>query len=314
MGEVIVGSEEVARGTVTRHELQRWYRPLYQDVYVPKQSTPTLRDRTIGAWLWSHRRATIAGVAASALHGAYWVEGVASIELNWRRSRSHPGLIVREEYLPNDERTRVARLPVTTPARTAYDLGRHLPRGEALARMDALTRAMPFSAEDVLLIAKRHGPARGVRQLRELLPLVDGGAASPKETWLRLLLIDAGFPKPTTQIPAVEGRGQLVRMLDMGWENFMVAAEYDGDQHRTDRPQYVKDLRVHAKLVRLGWIVVRVIKEDRAADIIQHVHEALTSRGWKGQARKRSRRSSATSSSSSGAKSPTTFDSSRSAS
>lgn len=27
-------------------------------------------------------------------------------------------------------------LPVTTPARTAYDLGRHLPRGQALARMD----------------------------------------------------------------------------------------------------------------------------------------------------------------------------------
>jgi hypothetical protein len=97
--------------------------------------------------------------------------------------------------------------------------------------------ATPFSAEDVLLIAKRHHGARGTRQLRELLPLVDGGAASPKETWLRLLLIDAGFPKPTTQIPAVEDHGRLVRMLDLGWEDFMVAAEYDGDQHRTNRDQ-----------------------------------------------------------------------------
>ena len=46
--------------------------------------------------------------------------------------------------------------------------------------------------------------------------LRDGGAASPKETWLRLLFIDAGLPRPTTQIPAVREHGRLVRMLDMG--------------------------------------------------------------------------------------------------
>jgi hypothetical protein len=96
-----------------------------------------------------------------------------------------------------------------------------------------------------------------LRQLRELLPLVDGGAASPKETWLRLLFIDAGLPRPTTQIPVVDERGRLVRMLDMGWEDFMVGAEYDGDQHRTNRKQYVKDLRVWPKLERMGWNVTR---------------------------------------------------------
>jgi hypothetical protein len=90
-----------------------------------------------------------------------------------------------------------------------------------------------------------------VRRLKEVLPLVDGGAASPKETWLRLLLIDAGLPKPTTQIPVYEG-GVLIGFLDMGWEDFKVAAEYDGDQHRTDRKQYVKDQRRHPKLESLG--------------------------------------------------------------
>jgi hypothetical protein len=38
----------------------------------------------------------------------------------------------------------VKRLPVTSVARTAFDLGRHLPRGQALARLDALMRAAPF--------------------------------------------------------------------------------------------------------------------------------------------------------------------------
>ena len=141
-------------------------------------------------------------------------------------------------------------------------------------------RATPFSIEDVLLITKRHEGARGVRQLRSLLPLVDGGAASPKETWLRLLLIDAGLPKPTTQIP-VNDRWELVGLLDMGWEQFKVAAEYDGDQHRTDRRQYVKDIRRIPKLERRGWLVIRVIAEDHEDDIISRVHRALTSRGWK---------------------------------
>jgi hypothetical protein len=41
------------------------------------------------------------------------------------------------------------------------------------------------------------------------------------------LFIDAGLARPTTQIPVVEEHGRLVRMLDMGWEDFMVGAEYE---------------------------------------------------------------------------------------
>jgi hypothetical protein len=175
-------------------------------------------------------------------------------------------------------------LPVTTSARTAYDLGRHLPRGKAIARMDALARATSFSAEDVLLIAKRHHGARGSRRLRAALPLVDAGAASPKESWLRLLLIDAGLPAPTTQIPVrspVNGRYWPFAFLDMGWEDYRVSAEYDGDQHRTDRPQYVRDHRRQRKLERLGWINIRVINEDAPADVIDRARTALLSRGWR---------------------------------
>ena len=129
--------------------------------------------------------------------------------------------------------------------------------------------------------AQRYPGARGLKSLRTVLPLVDGGAASPRETRLRLLLVDAGLPRPTTQIPVVEGRGRLVRVLDMGWEDFMVGAEYDGDQHRTDRPQYAKDVRVKRKLANLGWNVTYVIKEDRPDEIVQSVWDALVSRGWR---------------------------------
>jgi hypothetical protein len=238
------------------------------------------------------------------LHGALWVDDNVSVELIWSNTRPPRGIIARSECIADDEVTRVAGIPVTTPVRTAFDLGRHLPRGQAVARLDALMRATPFSIEDVWLLAKRYRGARGLRRLSAALPLVDGGAASPKETWLRLLLIDAGLPVPTTQIPVNEG-WKLVAVLDMGWEELKVAAEYDGDQHRADRGQYVKDMRRLPKLERMGWIVIRVIAEDQPVDIVARVRDALA---------RRSRRSVATSSSSNGASSPTTRESSRSAS
>lgn len=281
MGEVFIGSEAIAAGLVTRQELRRWHQPVYRGIYRARGVAPSLRDRATAAWLASNRRGVIAGAAASALHGAQWVDDDIPIELIAPRARRQPGLIVRDEALADDEVTWVGRLPVTTRVRTAFDLGRHLPRGEAIARLDSLMRAQVFSVEDVLLLAERYRGARGLKALRARLPLVDGGAASPRETWLRLLYIDAGLPRPTTQIPIVEGRGKLVRWADMGWEEFMVVSEYDGDHHRTNRKAYTKDIRSLRKARSLGWIVDQVIKEDRPAEIVERARSALVSRGWK---------------------------------
>ncbi len=270
----------IGTGDATRHELHRWYRPVFPGVYAPRERALSLRDRTTAAWLWSRRRGVIAGVAASALHGAQWVDDDIPIELIWSNTRPPSGLVARDEILNADEVTRAVGLPVTTLARTAYDLGRHLPRGQALARLDALMRATRFSVQDASLLAKRHPGARDLRRLRAALPLVDGGAASPKETWLRLLLIDAGFPVPETQIP-VQVSWRPVGVLDMGWRTYQVAAEYDGDQHRTDRRQYVHDQWRLRKLEALGWSVIRVIAEDRPDDIVQRVRAALLAKGWR---------------------------------
>ena len=42
-----------------------------------------------------------------------------------------------------------------------------------------------------------------------------------------------------------------------------MAVEYDGDHHRKDRRQYVKDIARLRMLEALGWIVIRVIAEDK---------------------------------------------------
>lgn len=108
MGEVFIGSEAVAHSKLTEHELRRWHRSILRDVYVPRQRQPSLRDRTVGAWLLSRRRGVIAGVGASALHGARWVDDDSPVELIAPGARSHRGLIVRNEALADDEITQVA--------------------------------------------------------------------------------------------------------------------------------------------------------------------------------------------------------------
>ncbi len=130
-------------------------------------------------------------------------------------------------------------MAVTTPQRTAFDLGRFLRRDAAVAHLDALARATGLASEHVLPLADMYKGARGIRRLRTAIDLMDAGAQSPKETSLRLLLIDAGYPRPQTQIPVLDDRGVPIAFLDMGWEDMMVAVEYDGDQHRKDRKRYV---------------------------------------------------------------------------
>jgi hypothetical protein len=74
---------------------------------------------------------------------------------------------------------------------------------------------------------------------------------------------------------------QAVRVLDLGWEEFRVGSEYDGDVHRTNRRAYVKDLRLRPKVESLGWAVDHVIKEDRDDEIVSRATKLLRSRGWR---------------------------------
>lgn len=280
MSDVFIGSEAILQGRLSPYQLRSRFRSIYPDVYLSGYSPPSLRQRCEAAWLWSGRRGILAGLAAAALHGSKWIDDDEPVELIWRNPHPPAGVITRNQRLDGDEVTHVARLPVTTPARTAYDMARQLPRAKALVRLDALMHVTPFSVEEVLSLAKRYPGGRGLRRLRMVLPLVDGGSASPKETWLRLLLLDDGLPRPTTQIPVHES-WRLIGILDMGWEKYKVAVEYDGDQHRTDRWQYVRDQRRLRELEAMGWIIIRVIAEDRPVDVIRRVRQALAARGYR---------------------------------
>lgn len=264
-----IGSEALSTGLIRKHQLRSHYRALYPGIYLPRDiQKPTFRQRVEAAFLWARREAVIAGLTAARLHSAKWIGDELPIELVWRNTRAPAGVRAYALQLGAAETGVVAGLPVTTPARTAFDIGRRGPLGEAVARLDALGAATGVPAATVLALAERHPGARGLRQLKHALSLHDSGAQSPRETWLRLLVIEAGFPKPRTQISV--GR----YYLDMGWEDVKVAAEYDGDQHRTDRVQFAWDITRLEELADLGWLVVRVAANNRPADVVRRLRRA----------------------------------------
>jgi hypothetical protein len=278
MGTVFLGTEALARNEVTRGQLRWKYRRLYPDVYMPELAVPSLYANSVGAWLWSGRQATITGRAASAMHGAKWVDESSPIELLWRNDHPPDGIIARSDRFRDDEVALRDHLPVATPARTAYDLGRHLPRNDAVTHLDALSRATGLTASDVAPLLDRYRGARGIRRLTTAIDLMDGGGQSPKETELRLVLIDAGYPRPTTQIPVIDDAGYPFAYLDMGWEDVMIAVEYDGEQHRTSTKQWRWDVKRLRKVHDRGWLHIKVIAGDRHSDTLDRVARAWEAR------------------------------------
>jgi hypothetical protein len=274
-GEPFIGSEALACGKVSRHQLRTRYRAVFPNVYLAKDAQVSLALRISAAWLWSGRAATIVGAAASALHGAEWVPEDVPVELNHANTRPPHGVLTRRDALLDGETQTIDGRAVTTPERTAFDIGRRGAIRSAVVRLDALGRATGFKVDDVLRVAKCHPHSPGLRRLETALELVDPGAQSPRESYLRLLLIDAGLPRPQTQVPVLGMDGIPIAYLDLGWEEYMVAVEYDGDHHRTDRRQYVKDIRRLEMLERMGWIVVRVVAEDRPAATVRRVRDAI---------------------------------------
>lgn len=266
-----IGSEALAAGVMNRHELRTYYRAIMPNVYLDKRIEPSLQQRTTAAWLWSRQQAVIAGAAASALHGSRWIDQAAPIELIWRNARAPQRVITRADLLLDGETQVLNGLSVTTPERTAFDIGRRGALGRAVADLDALAAATHFKVRDVVELAANHRHVRGLRKLEAALELVDAGSQSPKETWLRLLLVEAGFPKPRTQIPVLGRDGFPRYFLDMGWEDILLAVEYDGDQHWTNPAQHASDVDRLEYLNRMGWTVVRVVSRHRPTDVIRRV-------------------------------------------
>ncbi|MGE5696556.1 MAG: hypothetical protein ACM4D3_15390 [Candidatus Sericytochromatia bacterium] len=276
------GWEAVDAGVLSVRELRRFYAQVYPSVYVPRGVELSASQRAKAAWLWSRRQGVAAGLSAAALLGTKWIEPGLPAQLIHSNSRAPQMLIVYDEQLPIDEIRVMGGMPVTTPARTAFDIGRRLSLTKGVQRIDALMNATDVKLSAIEAVIDKHPGARGLRQLRRTLELVDGGAESPYESLTRLLLIEAGFTQPETQIVVLDDWGRFVARIDMGWRKYLVGVDFEGAQHWTDPTQRNKDIERYWKLPKLGWNDIRLtsgILHNNPQEFLTRVGAALIARG-----------------------------------
>lgn len=150
---------------------------------------------------------------------------------------------------------------VTTPLRTALDLGCGLGRRRALGALDQFMRAHGVTRADLAGELPRYFRRRGVIQLRELIALADPRAESMRESWVRLEIHDAGLPVPEPQW-WIEIDGVPTYRLDLAYPRHKVVVEYDGEEfHRRTEEQRAHDCERRQWLRDHGWIVIVVDKD-----------------------------------------------------
>jgi len=150
---------------------------------------------------------------------------------------------------------------VTTPLRTACDLGRLLQRYQAIAALDSLARLGVFTPDELIAETTRFRRYRGVVQLRVLVLIVDPRSESPGESVLRLRWIDTGLPRPECQVEVPNDWGTSYR-IDIGLPELRFGAEYDGEEfhdgaqrsHDNQRRDWLRDER--------GWTIEVVRKAN----------------------------------------------------
>lgn len=245
-------------------------RRVLRGVYVRADLDDSIELRAMAASLVVGSSSVITDRTAAWIHGidvfTYGEKDVPppveACVLRWRSRSRRAGVDGRTRDLAAGDVMRIGAVRVTTPLRTALDLGCHLRRQDALAALDQFMRHHGITREQLTTAAVRYFRRRGVIQLRQLIPLADCRAESPRESWTRLAILDAGLPCPELQ-HWIEIDGVPRYRLDLAYVRLRIAIEYDGEEFhdRTDE-QKRHDAERRAWLEDHGWTVIHVKRGD----------------------------------------------------
>jgi len=294
--EPFSGNRAIAAGLITRRMLNgpHWRRIL-PDVYVHESSYDPDDHR-----MWCRAAAArlppgaaIHELSAAFLWGANLLplrgpgQPVVPVHIalpKTARQYSHPRLKSVHRTLTPDDITSFVGLPLTTEIRTAFDLGRSLPRAAALGALDAFLHRRLVTRNNLAAYVETRPGLRGLQQVRDLLALAEPLSESPMESRLRLLLHDAGLPKPTLQYEvrsaSLSGKGRFIARVDLAYPQWRIAIEYEGDHHR-ERATFRKDVYRFNALREAGWLALRFTADDvlrRKEQVAQKVRDAITER------------------------------------
>ena len=285
LGGPFRGRDGVARGLVTWRCLEgpSWRR-LLPDVYVAADSLVDHRTWCAAVALNLPASGAIDRYSAALLHGVDMLPSDAPVSVTvptrthlW----THPRVRTYRTHLDPADVVWIDGMRVTTPLRTAFDLGRQRQFGPAVEALDALCHRHLATPAELADYARPRRQLRGARLLMSRLPLVEPNSESVRESRLRLLFVTAGLPTPVAQFDVRDAAGRFIARLDLAWPKLKVAAEYDGDQHR-EQGQFRRDIARLNALHEAGWVVLRFTVADlheHSDRTVRLISETLRRRG-----------------------------------
>ncbi len=204
----------------------------------------------------------------------------------WRRAQ-HDGLVVHESRALSElDITTVDGIPVTTVARTLFDLAavrRSLTVD--LAIDNALRRELTDVAElrttrDRLARRGRRG-SQSFRQLVADRSEAERPTESERERLLLRMLERHGFEAPVRQFEIFDDTGTFVARPDFAYPARKIAIEYDSYQEHTGKIALVRDSARRNAMVALGWAPITATQDDLRRggdDLAAALRRALTRR------------------------------------
>lgn len=241
----------------------RTIRPLVRGVFVAAHLEETLELRARAVAKVVRADQVVTDRTAAWLHGVdthVYAEHdsmprVETCALRWHAPTKLTGVDGRTRDLTPQDVMVIDGVRVTTPLRTALDLGCCLRRREAFAAMVLLAALHGLTESDLERSLGRYRRRRGVIQLRSLVGLVDPRIESAREAWVFLAIADAGLPLPEPQV-WIEIDGVPTYRLDFAYRRARVVVEYDGEEAHEGRE--AEDEERRAWLRRHGWTVIVV--------------------------------------------------------
>ena len=260
-------------GAIGRHQLSNALRsgavrPIWTRVVVEASRVLDPRTRAAAALLAVGPRAVLCGPTAALLHGC---TATASTEVHVLvpyqcKPRSRAGLVVHHSCFYAEQVVELDGLRVLALPHVVADLLCTAAPADALAVADEVLRAAgPRSDELRAAVAQRlraRPDPRGTVRGAVLWDLASPRAESPPESWVRMLLIERGFPLPEVNFVVRTVDGRELHRLDLAWPALRIAQEYDGHAAHAGREE--RDAAREDDLRRRGWTVVRARAEDLA--------------------------------------------------
>jgi hypothetical protein len=172
-------------------------------------------------------------------------------------------------------------LRVTSGPQTFLDLAPLLPPPELVAVGDALLRAGHLTAGTLAARLARADRVRGVVRARACAPLLSPLAMSRPESLLRYWLVTSDLPDPQPQVPVHDQQGREVAHGDLGYEQWRVLLEYEGQQH-AEREKFGSDVDRYSLMAADGWLVLRfATRHLNPGTVLDRTRRALLGRGWR---------------------------------